>query len=340
MRNREEHEMPFDQLRRRQFITLLGGAAAAWPPAARAQQPAMPVIGVLSPRSPAVDVPLIAMILQGLKDTGFFEGRNITLDYRWADGQYDQLTALAADLVRRQVAVIVAPGGEISALAAKTATATIPIVYMGGTYPVMSGLVPSLNRPGGNITGVSSFIFDLEPKRLGLLRELRPSATTIAVLVNPGSPNAEIQVNDIQTAARSVGQQIDILNAGTIRDIDAAFARLAQVRADALLVAGDPIFFNRVSQLVVLATRHAIPALYSRREFVAVGGLMSYGANSDETYRTAGVYAGRILKGEKPGDLPIQLPTKFELVINLSTARALDINMPATLLARADEVIE
>jgi putative ABC transport system substrate-binding protein len=325
---------------RREFISLLGGAAAAWPLAARAQQPTMPVVGVLSPRSPAVDAPLNALIRQGLNDTGFFEGRNVTLDYRWADGQYDRLAALAADLVHRQVAVIVATGGEISALAAKTATATIPIVSLSGSDPVRSGLVPSLNRPGGNITGVSSFIFDLEPKRLGLLRELRPNATTIAVLVNPSSPNAEMQVNDIQTAARSVGQHIDILNAGTIREIDAAFARLAQMRADALLVAADPIFFNRASQLVVLATRHAIPALYSRREFVAVGGLMSYGAIADENYRTAGVYAGRILKGEKPGDLPIQQATKFELVINLSTARALGLEIPETVLARADEVIE
>jgi putative ABC transport system substrate-binding protein len=326
-------------MRRRTFITLLGGAAA-WPFAARAQQPAMPVVGVLSPRSPAVDGPLIAVIRQGLNDTGFFEGRNVTLDYRWADGQYDRLAALAADLVRRQVAVIVAPGGEISAHAAKTATVSIPIVFLVGSDPVRSGLVPSLNRPGGNITGVSSVIFDLEPKRLGLMRELRPNATTIAVLVNPNSPNAEIQVNDIQIAARNVGQQVDFLNASTIREIDAAFARLAQMRVDALLVAADPIFFNRASQLVVLATRHAIPALYSRREFVAVGGLMSYGSTSDESYRTAGVYAGRILKGEKPGDLPIQLPTKFELVINLSTARALGLDVPATLLARADEVIE
>jgi putative ABC transport system substrate-binding protein len=326
-------------MRRRTFITLLGGASA-WPLAARAQQPAMPVVGVLSPRSPAVDAPLIAVIRQGLNDTGFFEGRNVTLDYRWADGQYDRLAALAADLVRRQVAVIVAPGGEISAHAAKTATVSIPIVFLVGSDPVRSGLVPSLNRPGGNITGVSSVIFDLEPKRLGLMRELRPNATTIAVLVNPNSPNAEIQVNDIQIAARNVGQQVDFLNASTIREIDAAFARLAQMRVDALLVAADPIFFNRASQLVVLATRHAIPALYSRREFVAVGGLMSYGSTSDESYRTAGVYAGRILKGEKPGDLPIQLPTKFELVINLSTARALGLDVPATLLARADEVIE
>jgi len=324
---------------RREMLAALGGAAAAWPLTARAQ-PAMPVIGVLSPRSPTVDAALISVIRQGLNDTGFVEGRNVALDYRWADGQYDRLAALAADLVHRQVAVIVTLGGETSALAAKTATASIPIVFTAGSDPVRGGLVPSLNRPGGNITGVSSFIFDLEPKRLGLMRELRPNATTIAVLVNPNSTNAEMQVNDIQIAARSVGQQVDILNASTIREIDAAFARLAQMRVDALLVAADPTFFNRASQLVVLATRHAIPALYSRREFVAVGGLMSYGSNGDEVARTAGVYAGRILKGEKPGDLPIQLPTKFELVINLSTARALDIDVPATLLARADEVIE
>jgi putative ABC transport system substrate-binding protein len=326
-------------MKRREFITLLGGAAA-WPLAAGAQQAKMPVIGVLSPRSPAVDAPLMAVIRQGLNDTGFVEGRNVALDYRWADGQYDRLAALADDLVHRQVAVMVAIGGEISALAAKTATASIPIVVVFGGDPVKSGLVPSLNRPGGNITGVSSFIFELEPKRLGLLRELRPNATTIAVLVNPNSPNGEMQANDIQAAARSAGQQIDILNASTIREIDAAFARLAQMRADALLVAADPVFFNRASQLVVLAARHAIPALYSRREFVAMGGLMSYGPNIDEMYRTAGVYAGRILKGEKPGDLPIQLPTKFELVINLSTARAFGFDVPPTLLARADGVIE
>jgi len=326
-------------MKRRQFIAALGGAVT-WPMAVRAQQPAIPVIGLLSPRSPAVDAALISVIRQGLNDTGFVEGRNVALDYRWADGQYDRLAALAADFVRRQVAVIVALAGETSALVAKKATASIPIVFTAGSDPVRSGLVPSLNRPGGNITGVSSFIFDLEPKRLGLMRELRPNAPTIAVLVNPNSPNAEMQVNDIQVAARSVGQQVDILNASTIREIDAAFVRLGQMRVDALLVAADPIFFNRASQLVVLATRHAIPALYSRREFVAVGGLMSYGPTSGESYRTAGVYAGRILKGEKPGDLPVQLPTKFELVINLSTARALDIDLPATLLARADEMIE
>ena len=325
---------------RRELLAALGGAAAAWPLAARAQQPAMPVIGVLSPRSPAVDAALISVIRQGLNDSGFVEGQNVALDYRWADGQYDRLTALAADLVHRQVAVIVSFGGDATALAAKTATATIPIVFLVGSDPILSGLVPSLNHPGGNMTGASSFIFDLEPKRLGLVHELRPNATTIAVVVNPNSPNAELQVNDIQIAARNVGQRVDILNASTIREIDAVFAKLTQMRVDALLIAADPIFFNRASQLVVLASRHAIPTLYSRREFVALGGLMSYGSNADETYRIAGVYAGRILKGEKPGDLPIQLPTKFELVINLSTARALDINMPATLLARADGVIE
>ena len=245
-----------------------------------------------------------------------------------------------ADLVRRQVAVIVTMGGDVSALAAKAASATIPIVFAAGADPVRSGLVTSLNRPGGNITGMSTFIFELEPKRLGLLRELRPNATTIAVLVDPNSPNAEMQVNDIQAAARSVGGEVTILNASTIRDIDAAFARLVEMRADALLVAADPIFFNRTAQLVVLAARHAIPTLYSRREFTAAGGLMSYGPNINDNYRLLGVYAARILKGEKPGDLPIQLPTKFELVINLSTAKALGLDVPATLLARADEVIE
>ena len=283
---------------------------------------------------------LISVIRQGLNDTGFVEGQNIALDYRWADGQYDRLTALAADLVQRKVAVIIAMGGEISALAAKKVTATVPIVFLVGSDPVRSGLVSSLNRPGGNMTGTSSLIFELEPKRLGLVRELRPDAATIAVLLNPNSPNAEMQVKDVEIAARDVGQQIDILNASTIREIDAAFAKLARMRIDALQVAGDPVFFNRASQLVVLATRHAIPTLYPRREFVAVGGLMSYGSITEESYRMAGVYAGRILKGEKPGDLPIQLPTKFELVINLSTARALDIDVPPTLLARADEVIE
>jgi putative ABC transport system substrate-binding protein len=327
-------------IERRKFLATLG-AAAAWPLAARAQQAGkLPVIGLLSSRSPATDVPLITVMREGLNETGLVEGRNFTTDYRSAEGQYDRLASLAADLVHRQVTVIVAIGGEPAALAAKTATATVPIVFAGGTDPVRSGIVANLNRPGGNITGVSAFQIELEPKKLGLLRELRPNTATIAVLVNPNFAYAEMQVNDIKAAARSVGQQIDLLSASTIREIDAAFTRLAQMRADALLIATDPFFFTRAAQLVVLATRHAIPTLYHRREFVTIGGLISYGSNTEEVYRALGVYAGRVLKGEKPGDLPIQLPTKFELVINLSTAKALGIDVPATLLARADEVIE
>jgi putative ABC transport system substrate-binding protein len=328
-------------MRRRTLISLLGGAAATWPLAVRPQQRAFPVIGLLSSRSPAVDTPLIAVIRQGLNETGFVEGQNVALDYRWADGQYDRLAGLAADLVRQQVAVIVTIGGDTTALAAKAATATIPIVFAGGADPIRSGLVISLHRPGGNSTGVSTFIVEMEAKRLGLLRELQPHATTTAVLVNPGNiPQAEIQASDVQTAARSVGQEITILNASTIRDIDEAFAKLVQMHADALLVAADSLFFTRAAQLVVLAARHAILTVYSRREFAVAGGLMSYGSNINESYRLLGVYAARILKGEKPGDLPIQLPTKFELVVNLSAARALGLEVPPTLLARADEVIE
>ena len=253
----------------------------------------------------------------------------------------DRLVRLAADLVHQQVAVIVAIGGEQPALAAKAATATIPIVFATGSDPIRGGLVTSLNRPGGNITGVVSLLIEMEPKRLELLRQLRPNATTTALLVNPGNlRQAETQVVDIQAAARNVGQEITILNARTIREIDAAFATLAQMRDTALLVAADPLFFTRVTQLVVLSARHAIPTLYSRREFAAAGGLMSYGPNIKEDYRVLGVYAARILKGEKPGDLPIQRTTKFELVINLSTATALSLEIPDKLLALADEVIE
>ena len=328
-------------IRRREFILTLGGAGAAWPLAARAQQRAFPVIGLLSSRLSAVDMPLIAVMRQALNETGFVEGQNVTLHYRWAEGQYDRLAELAADLVRQQVAVIVTIGGDVSALAAKAGTATIPIVFATGSDPLRSGLVTSLSRPGGNITGVSTFLVDMEPKRLELLRELRPHATTTAALVNPGAiPRAEIQLNDIQTAARSVGQELNILNASTIRDIDAAFEKLVQMRADALLVTTDAFFITRAPQLVVLAARHAVPTLYFRREFAAAGGLMSYAANTNESYRLLGVYAGRILKGEKPGELPIQRSTKFELVINVSTARALGMEFPSTLIARADEVIE
>jgi putative ABC transport system substrate-binding protein len=326
-------------MRRREFIAVLGGAAVAWPLAARAQQP-MPAIGLLSARSPAVDAPLISVIRRGFSDSGFIEGRNVTFDYRSADGQYDRLTGLAADLVRRHVAVIVTMGGDPSALAAKAATATIPIVVIVGNDPVRSGLIASLHRPGGNVTGVGTFLAEIESKRLGLLRELRSNATTIVVLVNPNVSFADAQINDIRAAARSVGQDITILSASTIGEIDAAFSKLVQMRADALQVATDPFFFTRATQLVVLAARHAIPTLYSRREIAAAGGLMSYGSNTEESYRLAGVYAGRILKGEKAGDLPFQQSTKFELVINLSTARALGLDVPASVLTRADEVIE
>jgi putative ABC transport system substrate-binding protein len=328
-------------MRRRDFIKVMAGSALVWPLAARAQQRALPMIGLLSSRSPAVDAPLIALIRQGLNEIGFVEGQNAAIDYRWAEGQYDRLAGLAADLARQQVAVIITIGGDASALAAKAGTVTIPIVFATGSDPVRTGLVNNLHRPGGNITGVSTLLAETEAKRLELLHELRPHATTTVVLVNPGAiPRAEFQLNDIQAAARSAGQDIHILNASTIRDIDAAFAKLVQMRADALLVTTDSFFFTHAPQLVVLAARHAIPTVYFRREFATAGGLMSYAANSDESYRLLGGYAARILKGEKPGDLPIQRSTKFELVINVSTARALGLEIPPTLLARADEVIE
>jgi len=327
-------------LRRREFITLLGGAAATWPLAARAQQQQLPVIGILSSRSQATDALLLAVIRQGLNDTGFVEGRNVSIEYRWAEGNYNRLAAFAADFVGRKVAVIVTIGGDVAALAAKAATATLPVVFTVATDPVRSGLVSSLHRPGGNLTGHSGFLTEVQPKRLGLLRELRPDATSIGVLVNPNVAYIDAQLNDIRSSAASIGREIVILNASTIAEIDAAFATLRQMRTDVLSVAVDPFFFDRASQIVVLAARHAMPALYFRREFAAVGGLMSYGSNAAEGYRVLGVYAGRILKGEKPRDLPIQLPTKFELVINLSTARALGVEIPPSLLARADEVIE
>jgi putative tryptophan/tyrosine transport system substrate-binding protein len=323
-------------VRRREFITLIGGAAVAWPLAARAQQQQLPVIGILSSRSRATDALLLAVIRQGLNDTGFVENRNVSIEYRWAEGNYNRLAALAADLVGRKVAVIVTIGGDVAALAAKAATATLPVVFTVATDPVRSGLVSSLHRPGGNLTGHSAALTEMERKRLGLLRELRPDATSIGVLVNPNVAYIDARLNDIRSSAASIGREIVILNASTIAEIDAAFATIRQMRAEAFSVAVDPFFFDRASQIVVLAARHAVPALYFRREFAAVGGLMSYGSNAAEGYRVLGVYAGRILKGEKPGDLPIQLPTKFELVINLSTARALALEVPPSLLARAD----
>jgi len=325
-------------MRRREFITLLGGAAA-WPLAARAEQQ-VAVIGILSSRSRATDALLIAVIREALNDTGFVEGRNVSIEYRWAEGNYGRLAALAADLVGRKVAVIVTIGGDVAALAAKAATSTLPVVFTVATDPVRSGLVSNLHRPGSNLTGSSGYQAELEPKRLGLLRELRPDATIIGVLVNPNAPYIDAQLNDIRSAAADIGREVVILNASTIAEIDAAFATLRQMHVAALSVAIDAFFFDRATQIVVLAARHGLTALYFRREFAAVGGLMSYGTNADEGYRVLGVYAGRILKGEEPGDLPIQLPTKFELVINSSTARALGIDVPSTLIARADEVLE
>ena len=327
-------------LTRRGFATLLGGAAAAWPLAARAQQQQLPVIGFLSSRSQATDALLLAVIRQGLNDTGFVEGRNVSIEYRWAEGNYNRLAAFAADFVGRKVAVIVTIGGDVAALAAKAATATLPVVFTVATDPVRSGLVSSLHRPGGNLTGHSGFLTEVQPKRLGLLRELRPDATSIGVLVNPNVAYIDAQLNDIRSSAASIGREIVILNASTIAEIDAAFATLRQMRTDVLSVAVDPFFFDRASQIVVLAARHAMPALYFRREFAAVGGLMSYGSNAAEGYRVLGVYAGRLLKGKNRPTCRFELPTKFELVINLSTARALGVDVPAQLLARADEVIE
>jgi putative tryptophan/tyrosine transport system substrate-binding protein len=325
---------------RRQFITLIGGAAA-WPLAARAQQPTMPVIGFLSIRSASTDVQFLVSFRQALSEAGFVEGRNVAIAYRYAEGHFDRLPALAADLVRRQVALIVATGGTPASLAAKAATVTIPIVFTTGDDPVRAGLVHSLNRPGGNLTGVTTSFGEAAPKRLGLLREILPNAAIIGVLVNPNdSIAANSETDDMRTAARSVGQRIEILQAGTERDIDTAFARLIDIGGAALLVAPNSLFVTQANQLVALSARHAIPTLYWRREFVEAGGLMSYGSSLADALRVAGTYAGRILKGAKPADLPIQQPTKFELVINLKTARALGLDMSPLLLARADEVIE
>jgi putative ABC transport system substrate-binding protein len=326
-------------MRRRAFITLLGGAAA-WPLAARAQQPAMPVIGFLHSGWPDEIADRLRAFHQGLGETGYVDGRNVALEYRWADNKYDRLPALAADLVRRQVTVIAAPGSVPSALAAKAATATIPIVFSVGIDPVEFGLVASLNRPGGNLTGITSLNVEVGPKRLELLHELVPSATMIALLVNPTNPNAETLSRDAQAAAHSLGLQLQVLHASSERDFDTVFASLVQLRIGGLVVGIDPFIGTRIEQIAALALRHTMPTIYQFREFAAAGGLMTYGTNTADTFRGAGVYTGRILKGEKPADLPVQQATKVELIINLKTAKLFGLTVPPGMLARADEVIE
>jgi putative ABC transport system substrate-binding protein len=323
---------------RREFITLLGGAAA-WPLAARAQQ-AMPVLGVINAGSPDTQSNRIRAFRQGLKDAGHVEGENVTVEYRWAENQINRVPALVNELIRRQVAVIVATGGSDPALAAKAGTTTIPIVFTIPEDPVRLGLVASLARPGGNATGINFFSNELIPKRLELLRELVPAARQVAVLVNPADANAETISGDVDTAARAMGLQIQTLNASTSRDIDAAFATFSRDRPDALFVSGGPLFVSRRVQLVLLAARHALPTSYGSREYAEIGGLMSYGTSLTDAYRQVGIYTGRILKGAKPADLPVMQATKFELVINHAAARVLGLTVPPSLLAAADEVIE
>ena len=326
-------------IRRREFITLLGGAAATWPLAARAQ-PAMPVIGYLDTRSPDAVADRLRAFRQGLKDTGYVERENVGIEYRWAEGQYDRLPELAAELVRRPVTAIVATSTS-SALAAKAVTTTIPVVFLVAEDPVRLGLVASLARPGGNLTGINFFASELAAKRLELLRELVPGATRITVLVNPANTmTTEAALRDAVPAARAIGLQTQVLNASTSREIDAAFASIVRERLDALFVAVDPLLISRRAQLVNLASRHAIPATFPSREFTEIGGLMSYGANIPEAYHQVGVHAARILKGAKPADLPVEQSSKFELVINSSTARMLGLTVPDKLLSIADEVIE
>ena len=326
---------------RREFITLLGSAAVAWPLAARAQQPAMPVVGFLHHGPPEELAPLIAGFRKGLSETGYVEGQSVAIEFRWANNQMDRLPELAADLVRRRVAVIATPLSTPAALAAKAATASIPIVFGVGTDPVQAGLVPSFNRPGGNVTGIVLLNWELGPKRLGFLHQLLPRAARFAVLVRPDNPDVvEPFIKEVEMAAAAVGKQIEILTARSNPDIDVAFASLVQKRADGLLVSSDTPFVNRRVQLVGLSLRHAVPAIYPWREAVEIGGLMSYGASLTDAYRQAGVYTGRILKGEKPADLPVMQSTKFEFVINLNTAKVFGLSFPPGLLTIADEVIE
>ena len=325
-------------MRRREFFTLLGGAAA-WPVAARAQQAAMPEIGFLGSDSRDRRASRLRAFQQGLSETGYLEGRNVAIEYRWAEGQTDRLPAMAADLARRQVAVIASLGGIPSAMAAKAATQTIPVVFVVGGDPVELGLVASVNRPGSNLTGAITFNVELGPKRLELLHELVPMATVMALLVNPTNPNAEIQTRDTQAAARALGRQLHVLNAKTEHDFDAVFATLVQLRGALVVGAGAP-FIGRSEQLAALAVRHAVPAIFQGGDFAESGGLMSYGGSIADAHRLAGVYTGRILKGEKPTDLPVQQITKVELIINLKTAKGLGLTVPFSLIGRANEVIE
>ncbi len=326
-------------MRRREFIGLVAGAATAWPLAARAQQQALPVVGYLGPTSSTGGAPYAAAVRNGLTQTGYVEGQNVTIEYRWADDENDRLPALAADLVQQGVAVLVTSAIRAS-LAAQAATATIPVVFATANDPVQFGLVASLNRPNANVTGVMYLSSALGEKRLGLMHEMVAAATAIAILVNPENANVERNLRNVQEAARAVGLQTHVLDAASERDLGKAFARFGQSTAGALLVLNDPLFFDRRDQIVALAAQYAIPAIYYQREFAAVGGLMSYGPSVPDAYLQAGIYAGRILKGAKPAELPVLQPTKFELVINLRTAKALGLTVPPSLLARADEVIE
>jgi putative ABC transport system substrate-binding protein len=327
-------------MKRREFITLLGGAATGWPLAARAQQPAMPVVGFLSNRSASESENVVAAFRRGLNDSGYAEGRNITVEYRLADNQLDRLPGLAADLVRRQVAVIAATGGIAAALAAKAATHSVPIVFTNGTDPIKFGLVANLDRPGGNVTGVSLFAAAPGATRLELLRSLVPGSGHFAVLSDPTNLDADAKSRDLQAAAKALGQRIEIVQVRSEHEFDAAFAGVVEHGAHALLVSNEVLFTSHRDQVVALAARHAIPALYAYQEFAAAGGLMSYGPSRKDGYRQSGVYVARILKGEQAGDMPVQQPTRFELVINLKTAKTLGLTVPPSLRARADEVID